>query len=526
VEQEKEGDAAQGVVLRQSKRCRSSTAGATIFFEPSTALSSPSKRRRRRRAPVLMSLTGVFLVSITCFCSFVFFQRGVTPVDGLASRSSSSSSSSSSSPRNRRQPSGNRNNNKPPQPPAAAAAAALSNVDQETNDKVSLFLSQQQQQQQQDPSSFTTTTDESPSASLDSSSAFEIMREQFFSNQTSIILSESERDALLVDCVVTSTKDQWREVLQWMMNNNNNNNNILSKTTYDAALQACFEHSFATRAVDLLTAMRRRASSNNNNNDDELEPDANDYALCILALCRKDVQQDHPPSNHNSNNNASLWRQALALQQEFVDHNKQYDDDCTTDLPIATYDAILTCMVQEKAWKEAVRLLRFLEQPPPTPFHNKTQPSLSTYRTVIECCVAAHQAEPALQVLQSCITTSNLSPTTYSFELVIVALCRIRQWRRARHLLDQMEALGVPRNLPMYHALLQASSRAKEVAAAKQLLVRLERREPPSLVPTTLCYNAVLSVCAATSHWRDALQLLDQLHRKPGVEPDVYSYTK
>ena len=184
------------------------------------------------------------------------------------------------------------------------------------------------------------------------------------------------------------------------------------------------------------------------------------------------------------------------------------------------------------AWKEAVRLLRFLEQPSQL---NRTQPAASTYRIVIECCVAANQSEQALQVLQSCMTRTH-PPTPYAFELVVVSLGRNRQWRRARPLLDDMERLGVPRSLAVYNALLQACQRAGEVAAAKQLLTRLEQQQqqrhqqgesPDSVVrPNVRSYNAVLALCAATSHWNDALDILDRIHRAPGVEPDVYSYTK
>jgi pentatricopeptide repeat protein len=155
---------------------------------------------------------------------------------------------------------------------------------------------------------------------------------------------------------------------------------------------------------------------------------------------------------------------------------------------------------------------------------------LSTYRIVIECCVAANQSEQALQVLQSCIAATAASnqqpPTTYAFELVVLSLCRNRQWRRARTLLDDMERLDVPRNLAIYNALLQACQRAQEKAAAQQLLTRLERREPHSLQPNVRSYNAVMAVCATTLHWTEAINILDRIHRAPGVEPDLYSYTK
>ena len=44
-------------------------------------------------------------------------------------------------------------------------------------------------------------------------------------------------------------------------------------------------------------------------------------------------------------------------------------------------------------------------------------------------------------------------------------------------------------------------------------------------LPPVISYNTVLAAAASTSRWRDALSILDECHRAPGVEPDIYTYT-
>ena len=148
-------------------------------------------------------------------------------------------------------------------------------------------------------------------------------------------------------------------------------------------------------------------------------------------------------------------------------------------------------------------------------------PALSSYRIVIECCVAGNQPEQAFQVLQSCIA-KGLVPTIYSFELVVSALGKRGQWRRVRQLVDLMKIrLGMTPSVQIYNSLLQSCSRAKEYIVAKQVLGEMRK----DAVPDVRSFNAVISACANAGQWKDALQVLDQCHREPSVQPDIYSYT-
>ena len=113
-------------------------------------------------------------------------------------------------------------------------------------------------------------------------------------------------------------------------------------------------------------------------------------------------------------------------------------------------------------------------------------------------------------------------PTVYSFELVIKALSQKLQWRRAIQLLDSMEESGIPKTLEEYNSVISACARAREVGTAKNLLVRMRKE---GIRPNVRSYNSVISACASTLRWKDALTMLDQCHREPGVTPDIYTYT-
>lgn len=110
----------------------------------------------------------------------------------------------------------------------------------------------------------------------------------------------------------------------------------------------------------------------------------------------------------------------------------------------------------------------------------------------------------------------------YAFELVISALSKQLQWRRALQLMDMMDDLAVPKTVAMYNSVISACAKATEVGMAKSLLVKMRKQGTP---PNIISFNSVISACASTSRWKDALAVLDQCYREPGVTPDIYTYT-
>lgn len=227
-------------------------------------------------------------------------------------------------------------------------------------------------------------------------------------------------------------------------------------STYRSCLQSCLEMSNGAAAQEILDAMDKAL----------VKPLPEDLGLVVTAMCR-----------HNRRENG-WWTKALGILLEYE----------SPDIPVDAYDAVFACMVDERRWKEALRLLRDME-------HGSSQekgprkhpkPTLASYREVIECCVAANKIEQALQLILS-MPTKGSTPTVYTFELVISALSKKLQWRRAVQLLDLMDELNVPKTVLTYNTIINACSRAKEVGMAKQLLTRMKRM---GIKPSIVTYNS------------------------------------
>ena len=362
-------------------------------------------------------------------------------------------------------------------------------------------------------------------------------------------------------CVSSNEWDSVLVVLDIMKKHNL----TYERSSYRACLQACFEVGNGESAVEILNAMKTAL----------VQPTTSEIALVVATMCRNEYKThgsssagsgSSSPSESSSSSSVaaessaapvSWWKRAVSLIQSTSMGLTAHDP--AQLLPVEDYDAVFACMVEARAWRDALWLLRKMEesQTNPTKVGYHPPPELSTYRTVIECCLAANQVEQAYQVLNTMTekgikvrfllnmavvmsvvfiiavlifkTVSLLlvgrmkyQPTVYSFELVIKALSQKLQWRRAIQLLDSMEELGIPKTLEEYNSVISACARAREVGTAKNLLVRMRKE---GIRPNVRSYNSVISACASTSRWKDALTMLDQCHREPGVTPDIYTYT-
>jgi pentatricopeptide repeat domain-containing protein 1 len=110
----------------------------------------------------------------------------------------------------------------------------------------------------------------------------------------------------------------------------------------------------------------------------------------------------------------------------------------------------------------------------------------------------------------------------FNFELVISALAKKLQWRRALQLFDTMDEMGIHKTVVTYNTVISACARAGEVGTAKNLLQKMKRN---GVQPNIISFNSVMTACATTSRWKDALNILDLCHREPGVQPDIITYT-
>jgi pentatricopeptide repeat protein len=276
-------------------------------------------------------------------------------------------------------------------------------------------------------------------------------------------LTQSACDQLLAQCVA---HNEWDDVLKLLEEVYKGQGLLQNRGTYHACLQACRQHPNGASAAEILEAMTIAG----------FVPSPAETSLAVAAL------------------------------------------HADPTAPVAAYNAVLQNSRRRMKWKEALRLLRHVEE-----FSSKEEQPLDvdTYKAVVECCLAAGESEQAVQVLQSCIRRG-LVPTVSSFELVIQALTKRLQWRRALFVMEELMEDRVPKTLSMYNAILAACAKAKEVLQAKNLLVQMRKQ---GIRPNILSYNAVLAACASSRRWNDALAVLDQCHREPGVSPDIYTYT-
>lgn len=306
-------------------------------------------------------------------------------------------------------------------------------------------------------------------------------------------LTQSYCDSVLALCVAANDWDSAWEVMQIMSTRGLSSQ---ERNTYKACLQSCFEFGNGASAREILTAMSNA----------DMKPDPVDVSLVVAAMCKQNQQEE------------GWWKQALLLlKSTAVETVASGNWNDAKLVPVEAYDAVLSCFVRSENWKEAARLLHLMEQPN----SGHPDPTVSTYRFVIETCVLAKQAEQAFHVLMS-MSKRGIKPTVYTFELIISVLAQKLQWRRALQLLDMMDEMQVQKTLIIYNTVISACAKAGEVGSAKNLLLKMRKA---GIKPDIFSFNSVMTACARGHRWQDALTILDECHREPGVEPDIITYT-
>lgn len=183
-----------------------------------------------------------------------------------------------------------------------------------------------------------------------------------YSHSHLIPSTEAYCDDVLALCVACDEWDSVLDVLAIMKEQGVTQ----QKSTYRAALQTCFELSNGASAAEILVAMKQAGEP----------PDTTDISLAVAAMCR---------------DNNVMWKRAMTLLQKTA-------SDKIGIVPVQAYDAVLSS-IPPSNWKDALQLLHVMEQQGESSYHPK--PTVTSYRAVIETCVAAQQAEQAFQVLMN-----------------------------------------------------------------------------------------------------------------------------
>ena len=312
-------------------------------------------------------------------------------------------------------------------------------------------------------------------------------------------LTPHQCDAVLASCVAADAWDLVLEILEDVMQQRDW---IQTHATYTASLQACANVSNAAAAYEIWIAMQAA----------QVLPDATDVGYLLKALCEQARYEDE------------WYKTAL----ETLD---QVGPELVASVPMDVLEAVLREMSYRHAWKRALRLLQ-------TVLDRRVEVTEDTFRWTVTACVKAGQPEPAAQILSSSLTLlPNATASVWQplFSSIITGLSKKGQWRKGLQILDLIEKqsssdfssstcnldTSLYPTLAMYNAIMGALAKAKELSQAKRLMRRLKDRD--ELRPDILTYNSLMT--AASRRWKEALQVLDQCHRQPGVEPDVYTYT-
>jgi pentatricopeptide repeat protein len=180
----------------------------------------------------------------------------------------------------------------------------------------------------------------------------------------------------------------------------------------------------------------------------------------------------------------------------------------------------------------------------------------SSFHAVIEACCSGggkdikynkeqrksrHASDENLK-LASTLLNSMSKATPHAYDILISGYARRGLWEDASELLTEMETkLGSsddthhtgsekdnsPDILPAlntYQTVLSSLANNGQYDKMMSLLTMMRRR---GVKPTVYTFNTLMNICAQDkpSRWKEALSLLSQCQREPGVNPDLVTYT-
>ncbi|KAL7541143.1 hypothetical protein ACHAXR_012084 [Thalassiosira sp. AJA248-18] len=181
----------------------------------------------------------------------------------------------------------------------------------------------------------------------------------------------------------------------------------------------------------------------------------------------------------------------------------------------------------------------------------------STYHAVIEACSAGGLSEPKqrqqkkrpkenvdrIELAAELLQSMNDHVTAHAHEIIISGYARRGRWQDASRTLSSMEEIfsstsdAATKNtktntdgkdntpsLKAYQTVLMALAKANQFNQMNSLLTRMRRN---GARPNVYTYNSLLKVCSSDKvpRWKEALGLLSQCQREPGVNPDLITFT-
>ncbi|CAE8651144.1 unnamed protein product [Polarella glacialis] len=177
--------------------------------------------------------------------------------------------------------------------------------------------------------------------------------------------------------------------------------------------------------------------------------------------------------------------------------------------------AVLRSCERTGLWQEALEGLPFLM--PRGGELEIPRPSAVTYNAVISACGRGRQWAKAMGLLQE-MQRVELEPDVISYGSAVRGLQASFAVGAAELLLD-LRARGLQPSQEACHSAVSAASASWQRAVALLGEIRLVR-----LMPGLVGYNAAIDACRQARNPQWALKLLEQLERMPSETPDTLSY--
>ena len=150
-------------------------------------------------------------------------------------------------------------------------------------------------------------------------------------------------------------------------------------STYKVCLKECFEAANGVAALEIFSGMKKSF--------DHIDHES--IGLTVKTTC-KAYRYDR-----------KLWRKGLKIIYEYGNNDVSTKNDQSGErktIAVDVYNSMLSCMEEEKLWKESLKLLDLMEQESKTiSIHPK--PNIGSYHTILNTCIAAKETEQAVQIL-------------------------------------------------------------------------------------------------------------------------------
>lgn len=255
--------------------------------------------------------------------------------------------------------------------------------------------------------------------------------------------------------------------------------------------------------------------------EEELRPD--DYTYSLAIDCEKDagrwemalshfrsMQANHIEGNtvvYSAAINACRLGLRPYLAMELLEDMKEKEIAPDVQVYTATIDSFGTASL----WENALDVLDAMRP-------QGVSPNAFSYNVALSACQRALQWEEALQLFRS-MQRDKLNPSTMDYDMILSACARSSEKGMIESLLNEMNRKGVLPSEVTFNCLASLPSTPEERASF------ISKLRSSKMKPDVRTYNPMISACAETGGWQDAVMVLEEM-RAAHVPPDLQSHNR